>query len=163
MLDLPYYVQATALRSASMVPKEKMILIVDDDPDFRASTAAILISQGYKVITAESGKEGLAKITSEPPDLVILDIMMEYDSAGYEVNQAIKFREEFPHDIPIVMVSSIQVDPATLFSRATEVELVTPDAYLTKPLDIPELLERVRTLLEKRSSQELAHGRAVMP
>lgn len=132
-----------------MVSKERMILIVDDDPDFRASTAAVLESQGYKVITAESGKEAMAKLSAEPPDLVILDIMMEYDSAGYEVNQAIKFRDEFSHDIPILMVSSIQVDPATLFSRATEVALVTPDAYLTKPLSIPQFLEQVRSLLEK--------------
>ena len=146
-----------------MVSKERMILIVDDDPDFRASTAAVLESQGYKVETAESGKEGLAKFSSEPPDLVILDIMMEYDSAGYEVNQAIKFREEFARNIPILMVSSIQVDPATLFSRATEVELITPDAYLTKPLDIPQFLEQVRTLLEKRPSQGSVHGRTVAP
>jgi DNA-binding response OmpR family regulator len=140
-----------------MVSKERMILIVDDDPDFRASTAAVLESQGYKVITAESGKEGLAKLSAEPPDLVILDIMMEYDSAGYEVNQAIKFRDEFSRDIPILMVSSIQVEPATLFSRATEVALVSPDAYLTKPLNIPEFLEQVRNLLERRPSQELVN------
>lgn len=140
-----------------MVSKERMILIVDDDPDFVASTAAVLESQGYKVITAESGKEGLAKVSAEPPDLVILDIMMEYDPAGYEVNQAIKFRDEFSRDIPILMVSSIQVDPATLFSRATEVALVTPDAYLTKPLNIPEFLQQVRSLLESRPSQELVN------
>ncbi|HYK92087.1 MAG TPA: response regulator [Acidobacteriota bacterium] len=146
-----------------MVSKERMILIVDDDPDFRASTAAILQSQGYKVVAAESGKEGLAKFSSEPPDLVILDIMMEYDSAGYEVNQAIKFREEFSRHVPILMVSSIQVNPATLFSRATEVELVTPDAYLTKPLDIPQFLEQVRILLEGRPSQELTHRHVVAP
>jgi DNA-binding response OmpR family regulator len=140
-----------------MVSKERMILIVDDDPDFRASTTAVLESQGYKVITAESGKEAMAKLSAEPPDLVILDIMMEYDSAGYEVNQAIKFRDEFSRNIPILMVSSIQVDPATLFSRATEVALVTPDAYLTKPLNIPQFLEQVRSLLERRPSQELVN------
>ncbi len=142
---------------------EKTILIVDDDPDFRVSTAAVLKSQGYKVVTAENGKEGLAKFSSEPPDLVILDIMMEYDSAGYEVNQAIKFREEFSHNTPILMVSSIQVDPAHLFSRASEVELVTPDAYLTKPLDIPQFLEQVRALLGKQSSQESVPGRVPVP
>ncbi len=146
-----------------MESKERLILIVDDDPDFRASTSAILESQGYKVVPAESGKEALEKLSSEPPDLVILDIMMEYDSAGYEVNQAIKFREEFSRDIPILMVSSIQVDPTTLFSRATEVELITPDAYLTKPLDIPQFLEEVRALLARRAGRELAHGQVSSP
>ncbi len=146
-----------------MVSRERVILLVDDDPDFRASTAAVLESQGYKVVTAESGKEGLAKLSSEPPDLVILDIMMEYDSAGYEVNQAIKFREEFSKNLPILMVSSIQVEPATLFSRATEVDLITPDAYLTKPLDIPQFLEVVRNLIEGRLSQKFVYGQVVVP
>ncbi len=146
-----------------MVSKEKLILIVDDDPDFQASAAAILESQGYKVVSAASGKEALARLSSETPDLVILDIMMEYDSAGYEVNQAIKFRDEFSHDTPILMVSSIQVDPATLFSRATEVEMVTPDAYLTKPLSIPQFLEQVRDLLGRRESQRQVQGETVAP
>ncbi len=140
-----------------MASKEKLILIVDDDPDFSVSTAAVLESRGYNVRTAASGKEGLAHLLKEPPDLVILDIMMEYDSAGYEVNQAIKFRDEYQlsRDVPILMVSSIQIDPATLFSRATEVEFVTPDAYMTKPLDIPQFLVKVQNLLEKRPSHEL--------
>ena len=146
-----------------MLSKEKLILIVDDDPDFQASTAAVLQSQGYRVVTAASGKEALARLSSETPDLVILDIMMEYDSAGYEVNQAIKFRDEFSHDTPILMVSSIQVDPATLFSRATEVEMVTPDAYLTKPLSIPQFLEEVRNLLSKREFQKQVQGEVTAP
>jgi CheY-like chemotaxis protein len=136
------------------------ILIVDDDADFRASLIAVLEGEGYRVFAAASAREGLAKIASEPPDLIILDIIMEYDCAGYEVNQAIKFREEYAleRSIPILMVSSIQLDPATLYSRAAEVEMITPDAYLTKPLDIPVLLKRVRDLLAARQKQVSAQG-----
>ena len=130
------------------------ILIIDDDADFRASLAEVLESEGYRIFVAVSAREGLAKIASEPPDLIILDIIMEYDSAGYEVNQAVKFREEYTleRNIPILMVSSIQLDPTTLYSRAAEVEAITPDAYLTKPLDIRVFLKRVRELLAARRS-----------
>ena len=130
------------------------ILIIDDDADFRASLAEVLESEGYRIFIAASAREGLAKIASEPPDLIILDIIMEYDCAGYEVNQAIKFREEYAleRNIPILMVSSIQLDPTTLYSRAAEVEAITPDAYLTKPLDIRVFLKRVRELLAARRS-----------
>ncbi len=125
------------------------ILIIDDDADFRASLAAVLEPEGYRVLCAASAQEGLASIVSEPPDLIVLDVIMEYDSAGYEVNQAIKFREEYlaERNIPILMVSSIQLDPATLYSRASEVLTITPDAYLTKPVDIPVFLDQVRRLL----------------
>jgi CheY-like chemotaxis protein len=138
-----------------MGASDAKILIIDDDADFRASLTEVLEHEGYSVLAAVSAQEGLSKIASEPPDLIILDIIMENSFAGYEVNQAIKFRDEYllERNIPIVMVSSIQLDPATLYSRATEVSMITPDAYLTKPLDIPVFLNRVRDLLAARRTQ----------
>jgi len=131
------------------------ILIIDDDADFRTSVTAVLEGAGYQVVGASSGREGLGKIAGELPDLIVLDIIMEYGSAGYEVNQAIKFREEYSQgrDIPILMVSSIELDPGTLYSRAAEVTMITPDAYLTKPLNIPVFLDRVRELLATRQKK----------
>jgi DNA-binding response OmpR family regulator len=136
------------------------IVIIDDDADFRASLTEVLESEGYVVLSAASAREGLSTIASEQPDLIILDIIMEYGSAGYEVNQAIKFRDEYSRErnIPILMVSSIQIDPSTLYSRATEVAMITPDAYLTKPLDIPVFLDRVRALLAGRQTQASARS-----
>ncbi len=126
----------------------KKILIVDDDADFVASVREVLELQGYEVLTAGSGQEGLKRTQAERPDLIILDVMMENEWAGYEINQAVKYgSEDAVRFIPILMVSSIQVDPATLFYRATEAGMVTPDSYLTKPLDLPEFLSRVRALL----------------
>lgn len=127
----------------------RRVLIIDDDADFLASTIALLENQGYCVSTAASGKEGLARMTEEVPDLIVLDIVMENDWAGYEVNQRVKFASGFEciRHVPILMVSSIPVDPATRFSRAGEVDMVTPDAYLTKPLDIPTFLARIQALL----------------
>lgn len=136
------------------------ILVIDDDLDFRIAIEEVLQSQGYQTTGAASAREGLKKIADEPPDLIIVDIIMEYDSAGYEVSQAVKFQDEFSpeRDVPILMVSSIPIDPATRYSRAAEVDLITPDAYLTKPLDIPVFLDRVRNLLATRRQHLPAQG-----
>jgi CheY-like chemotaxis protein len=131
--------------------KPKRILIVDDDDDFVRATAALLEAHGYAVTRATSGQECLAQLAVEPPDLIILDIMMEHADAGYEVNQAIKFSGDYEaaRDVPIIMVSSIRCDPCTLFCRSAELEMVRPNCYLTKPLDVPSFLSRVEALLGK--------------
>ena len=141
-----------------MTTTEGTILVIDDDSDFRASVTVVLEAQGYRVLGAASAKEGLAKLSDPQPDLLILDIMMEHDSAGYEVNQAVKFREEYQlaHDIPIMMVSSIPLDPATRFDRAAEVGMITPDCYMTKPLNFTDFVEQVRNLLEQRNRRAAA-------
>jgi len=129
---------------------QRTILIVDDDADFRDSVTVVLEAQGYKAAGAKSAKEALAIVSHTRPDLVVLDIMMECDSSGYEVNQAIKFREEFQlsRDVPILMVSSIPLDPAVRFDRAPEVEMVTPDCYMIKPLNFKAFLEKIESLLQ---------------
>ena len=127
------------------------ILIIDDDEDYRASTRAMLEDEGYDVVEAESGKEGLQTVRTQKPDLIILDVMMESLSEGYSVNQAIKFLPEYRElgPMPILMVSSVEEDPASLFGWIGDTTPITPDAYMTKPLDIPLFLARVRELLER--------------
>jgi CheY-like chemotaxis protein len=127
------------------------ILIVDDDADYRASTRALLEGEGYEVDEADSGRGGIARVRATRPDLIVLDIMMESPVEGYTVVQALKFHGEYSDlaEIPIVMVSSIQEDPATLFPTAGEVPLITPDAYFTKPLEIPKFLECVQRMLSE--------------
>jgi CheY-like chemotaxis protein len=127
----------------------KKILIVDDDKDFRSTVNEVLTSQGYLVLEATSGKAGLEKVLSEKPDLIILDIMMEHEWAGYEINQAIKFGDDSKgiQHIPIIMVSSIQTDPMTQFAYSSEAGMVTPNAYLTKPIDLESFLEKVRSFI----------------
>ncbi len=122
------------------------ILIIDDDQDYRASTRSLLESEGYVVLEADSGREGLRKVVEQKPDIIVLDIMMECDSEGYGVNQAIKYQEKYAdcQNIPIIMVSSIDTSPDELFSMAGEMDMVHPDFYLTKPIDIPKFLEVVQ-------------------
>ena len=131
----------------------RRILLVDDDADFTLSTTTLLESQGYIVSTARSAKEGLEKVLTDSPDLIVLDVMMEHESAGYQLNQALKFGPEFEsfRRVPILMVSSIPIDPARRFQMAGEVEMVTPNSYLTKPVDIAAFLSEIRALLGEPS------------
>jgi CheY-like chemotaxis protein len=130
------------------------ILIIDDDADFRAAVRSLLESRGWEVVQADSGKEGLEKLVRRRPDLILLDIMMECCSEGYGVNQAIKWGEEFRafRHIPIVMVSSIEQQPDELFPMAGEVQMIRPDYYVRKPLDIPAFLETVQQALGRSAS-----------
>ena len=127
------------------------ILIIDDDGDYRASTRALLEGEGYEVIEATSGAEGLIAAGAQQPALIILDVVMEHLGEGYSVNQALKCSEEYRavRDVPVIMASSVEMDPAGLFSWIGDTSPITPDAYVTKPLDIPKFLACVRSLLQK--------------
>jgi CheY-like chemotaxis protein len=129
----------------------KRVLIIDDDRDFTASVRAVLEREGYAVTAAGSGAEGLRKLRECEPDLVVLDIMMESSTAGYGVNEMIKHSGEYDtlNQTPVIMVSSIRESPDELYPRAPEAEMIRPDRYLTKPLDIPKFLEIVRKTLRR--------------
>lgn len=132
--------------------ENKKILIIDDDEDFRISIRTLLESYKYQVTEAESGKQGLQKIKSDRPDLIVLDIMMETIDEGYLLNQVIKFQKSFEEykNMPILMVSSIQEDPLSRFPAAAgQVDMIMPDYYLTKPVNIPKFLELVEKLLNQ--------------
>ena len=123
------------------------VLLIDDDSDFRAAVKSLLESHGYNVLEASSGHEGLRMVVEHKPDVILLDIMMETTVEGYGVTHSLKYRDEYVEfrDIPIFMISSIEESPDERFPMSAEVDMIRPDRYLTKPLDIPEFLR----LLEK--------------
>ncbi len=135
----------------TVVPDNAKILIIDDDDDYRASTRALLENEGHEVVETASGLDGLAAATEHKPDLIILDVVMEHLRDGYAVNQAIKCSPQYRHlaRVPILMISSIEEDPETLYGWMGDATPITPDAYLTKPLDIPRFLATVRQLLDR--------------
>jgi len=128
------------------------VLVIDDDRDFAASVHSLLESEGYQVVEALSGREGLIKLKEYRPDVIILDIMMETDTEGYSVNEAIKFDDAYAEfqGTPIVMVSSIRETPDERFPRAPEVGMIRPDGYLTKPLDVQQLLDLLARICRRQ-------------
>ncbi|MEO6024573.1 MAG: response regulator [Burkholderiales bacterium] len=120
------------------------ILVVDDQANNRKLLADLLSIKGYAVVTASGGKEGLAKVHSVRPDLVLLDIIMP-DLSGYDVCKKIRADTSIGI-LPVVMVTAL--DPAQERIKGLE---AGADDFLTKPINQPELLARVKSLLRIKS------------
>ena len=128
--------------------KEK-ILVVDDDPDFVEVMRLTLEPHGYEVVSAASGDEGLAKVRSERPDLVIVDVIMSSVLDGLNMAQRMQQIPE-QRKIPILMVTSIaNTDYAALFPTD---EYISIDGFLSKPVAPDLLLQRVAELLKQRKA-----------
>jgi CheY-like chemotaxis protein len=123
---------------------QRKILVVDDDPDFVEAMRLTLEPNGYQVVSAASGDEGLAKVESEAPDLVILDVIMSSVLDGLQMSQ--RMQESAKHKrVPILMVTSIaNTDYAALFPTD---EYIHIDGFLSKPVPPDVLLQRVEDLL----------------
>ena len=119
------------------------ILVIDDDPDVHDFCKTVLGTAGYDVLTASSGAEGRTLISSERPDLVILDVMMEQADAGFFTAKWLA--TEYP-GVPVLMLSSIADAADSLFDIST---LAVAD-LVNKPIAPHELLTRVKNLLARR-------------
>jgi CheY-like chemotaxis protein/MinD-like ATPase involved in chromosome partitioning or flagellar assembly len=120
------------------------ILIVDDDPNALRLVSYGLQTEGYEVTTAASGSEALARLASEKPDLIILDVMMP-DMSGLEVCERIRANETTTR-LPILMLSA----RGRVADRVTGLKSGADD-YLPKPADTSELAARVGALLARAS------------
>ena len=116
------------------------VLIVDDERHNRELLEVMLAPEGFHLLTAASGAEALAMVAQQPPDLILLDIMMP-GMDGYEV--AGKIKENLAtKNILIIMVTALDDRKARMLGLSAGAE-----DLLTKPVDRAELYDRVRTLL----------------
>jgi CheY-like chemotaxis protein len=122
------------------------ILLVDDDAVFVEAMKAVL-EQRYRVLTAHNGEAAVAAVAEELPDLIILDVMMDYLSEGYDLAAMFKKNERTAH-IPIIILTGVD----RMFEARSRLEQtwVDVESFMTKPPDFASLHTTIESLLGAR-------------
>ena len=123
-----------------LTERPPLVLVVDDHAEMREVFAEILRVQGFRVETAISGLDGVAKATITAPNLIIMDLAMP-DMDGWEATRQLK-ASPGTKDVPILVLSAHGLDQYREAAAAAGCS-----AYLTKPLDPADLVREVRRLL----------------
>lgn len=130
------------------------ILIIDDDPDVALTTRMYLEGAGYEVDEARNSVEGLKKLKAAPPDLIVLDVMMDSTTEGFQT--ALKLRSKDPNseytayqNIPIIMLTAIHSTTPVRF--APDESYLPVEEFVEKPIDPDTFLPKVAKLLAKGS------------
>lgn len=122
---------------------KKKVLLVDDDPIFIEAVSAIL-EQQYEISTASNGTEGLAAVATDRPDLIILDVMMDHISEGFDVARKLRKNPETA-SIPIIMLTG--VDEVYNYRMEVDESWAPCDRYLEKPVPPETLVRHVAELI----------------
>ena len=117
----------------------KKVLVVDDSPTERHFMVDLLTKNGYQVITAESGEEGIAKAKAEHPDLVLMDVVMP-GLNGYQATRTLT-RDDATKDIPVIVCTSKAQETDRIWGLRQGAH-----DYLVKPVNGDELLKKIAAL-----------------
>jgi signal transduction histidine kinase/DNA-binding response OmpR family regulator len=143
-VDIEALVRQLRERVATHEPRDKSVLVVDDDVNIRSLLQQELTDAGYRVRLAEDGRTALALIREETPGLVILDVMMP-EMNGFDVAAVLK-NDPATMEIPIIILSILE-DKERGFRLGV-------DRYLTKPIDTASLFQEVDALLDQGKSRK---------
>ncbi len=125
-----------------MQSREKTILVVDDDPMVQESLVELIQRQGYRVLTAADGEEGLRVVRTEKPDVILLDVALPVMD-GFRVATLIKSDPVLTH-IPIVLYSGHLEESFAVLAHETNAEY-----FLPKPGSVKLILAAIKQLLER--------------
>ena len=128
------------------------ILIVDDDPDFVLAVRMALEAHDFEVEEAGTAEEGIDRVLSGQPDLVILDVMMPTGYEGFEVARALR-EEHKLKDLPIVILTSLHDKRRVPYRFAPDETYLPVDVFLDKPVEPEVLVDTVREVLGKRREE----------
>ena len=128
------------------------ILVIDDDPDLVEVIRLTLKASGFQVFSAANSGQGLARVKEINPDLIILDVMMDYTTEGFQVTLALRSPDpesEFAayRDKPILMLTAIHSTTPLRFTP--EEDYLPVDDFVEKPIEPADLVAKVEALLAK--------------
>lgn len=129
--------------------KTRRVIYIEDDPEMIDLVVLILTRRGYEVKGANSGRSGLDLIVAEPPDLVLLDLMMP-GLDGWEVYQQLKANEKTRH-VPVIIITA----KAQAIDRVLGLHIAKVDDYIAKPFRPQELIDSVERVLSRASEEKL--------
>ena len=128
------------------------ILVVEDDPDFLYVVEMRLEAAGFEVETATTPEQGLSKVQSTKPDLVVLDVLMPAGYEGFEVARAI--REELHlTELPIIILTAVHDVKRVPYRFAPDKDYLPVDVFLDKPTELDALIDIIREVLGERREE----------
>lgn len=125
-----------------------VVLVVDDDPDILEALSEILEAEGFEIRRARNGKEALDRLEPEPPNLILLDLMMPVMD-GWEFAQRMRQKPPEVARIPLIVLSADR----NVGSKASDIGAV---GHLAKPFELNDLLDMVRRSLNPSAASTSA-------
>jgi len=124
---------------------KKRILVVDDEPDFCSIVQGQLEKEGFEVELAYNGVEGMEKVQANPPDAIVLDVMMP-EKDGYEMCKELKSDNDLC-EIPVLLLTAVASHvTSTRYSHADGMSTEADD-YIAKPASAEEISQSIRSML----------------
>lgn len=126
--------------------QQKRILVVDDEPDFAAIVQGNLEKEGFEVEVAYNGVEGLEKVRANPPDAIVLDVMMP-EKDGYVVCKELKEDDKYC-EIPIILLTAVASHVTSTRYTHRDGMATEADDYIAKPASAEEITKSLKQLLD---------------
>ncbi len=125
---------------------KRRILIIDDDIDIQNAMKVVIEKDGHEVFTAEDGPSGIAAAKAHQPDLILLDVMMNYQDEGFQTAYQMRQDDELKA-IPIVMITSVGKVTGFDFNKNKDSDFLPVEDFIEKPVDPEKLRNLVRKYL----------------
>jgi DNA-binding response OmpR family regulator len=126
----------------------KKVLMIDDDPEFVEAITNILDAKGYDVVSANDGKDGVAKAKQEKPDIILLDVMMTTKSEGFDVARELS-KDANLKGTPVIMLTGVRKEMNLPFGFEPDADWLPVKAFLEKPVKPETLLKTIEDNIKK--------------
>lgn len=125
----------------------KKVLIIDDDPEFVEATTNLLDAKGYKVVSASNSVEGIEKAKADPPNIILLDVMMTTKSEGFDAARNMA-KDDNLKNIPVVLITGVRREMNLPFGFEPDETWLPVKEVLEKPVLPDKLLKTISDYIQ---------------